>query len=482
MLFLTLFHLSLVIIFTLRILLRDDLEPNGRLAWFVVLIVVPYIGTALYIFFGENNIGRKFSNEYRTIFSQMRTHYPHLISHTQQDNDNIAIPYRPAFAYASSINGFHTLDGNRAELLQDAQTARERLEYDITNAKHSVDILYYIWLDDNTGKRVANAVISAAKRGVKCRIMVDGLGSRQFIHTPYWHEMQRAGAQVAIAFPINHPLKTIITSRLDLRNHRKITIIDDQILYCGSQNCADPEFRIKAKYAPWVDILLRFEGAVVEQMQLLFESDWLAATGTTLKNLHRSIKHANPMNAITDGFPAQVIGDGPTERHNSSPQLFSSLFNCAQQTLILSTPYFVPDVMTLESLCAAALRGVNVTLIFPQRNDSWVVSAASRSHYKRLLQSGVKIFEFQGGLLHAKTLTIDHHVSLIGSTNLDMRSFNLNYENNILLQDATVTAAIVERQQHYLQSAVQIQLDDVKRWRFYQRIWQNVIATIGPVL
>ncbi|MBE2895688.1 cardiolipin synthase [Pasteurellaceae bacterium HPA106] len=482
MLFLTLFHLSLVVIFTFRILLRDDLEPSARLAWFVVLMVLPYFGTALYILFGENNIGRKVSEEYHVIFTQMRQHYSHIIGDEQHDDSKIAIPYRPAFAYATSINGFYTLDGNRAELMPDAQTARTCLENDILNAKHSVDILYYIWLDDGTGKRVANAVISAAKRGVKCRVMVDGLGSRQFIRASYWQEMKHAGVQLAVAFPINHPLKTIITSRLDLRNHRKITLVDGKILYCGSQNCADPEFRIKAKYAPWVDILLRFEGAVVEQMQLLFESDWLTANRQPLPHTAHTVKKISTTSEYTTGFPAQVIGDGPTERHNSSPQLFSALFNCARQTIVLSTPYFVPDTMTIESICAAALRGVEVTLIFPQRNDSWVVSAASRSHYKRLLHAGVNIFEFQGGLLHAKTLTIDNKVSLIGSTNLDMRSFNLNYENNILLQDAATTNAIFERQQSYIQSAVQVTLDDVKQWRFYRRIWQNVIATVSPVL
>ncbi|MBV7387806.1 cardiolipin synthase [Pasteurellaceae bacterium TAE3-ERU1] len=481
MLILTLLHIALVFAFTLRILLRDDLEPSTRLAWFVVLVIVPYIGTALYLFFGENNIGRRFSTEYRTLFSQLREHYPTLISHQRQSENVIHEPYRPAFAYAASINGFHTLTGNHAELMADAHSARERLAQDILNAQHSVDILYYIWLDDTTGQRVADAVVACAQRGVKCRVMVDGLGSRLFVRSRHWQKMREAGAELAVALPINHPLKTIITSRLDLRNHRKITLIDGQILYCGSQNCADPEFRIKAKFAPWVDILLRFEGDVVKQMQLLFESDWLAARGEAFTPPSHTVP-VEPARAPDSGFPAQVIGDGPTERHNSSPQLFSTLFNCARAQIVLSTPYFVPDTMTIESLCAAALRGVDVTLIFPRRNDSWVVSAASRSHYKRLLQSGVRIFEFQGGLLHAKTLTIDTLVSLIGSTNLDMRSFNLNYENNILLQDAATSEAIFERQQAYLQSAVEVRLEDVAAWPFYRRIWQNVIATVSPVL
>ena len=473
-------HICLVTAFSIRILLRDDLEANSRLAWFVVLLLFPYFGTVIYWLFGENNISKRGTEKYRAVFAKMRNDYPRFISsiqqNKQQDEQPIKLPYRPAFTYAASINGFHTQLGNSAELMADADDARARLLSDIDNAQHNIDILYYIWLADHTGINVTNALIRAVQRGVRCRVMADGLGSRQFIKSDYWQQMKNAGVKLAVAFPINHPVKTILTSRLDLRNHRKITLIDNKIVYCGSQNCADPEFRIKARFAPWVDILLRFEGPVVTQMQLLFASDWSVATGEVLN------EKINPSTANPHGFPAQVVGDGPTERKDSCPQLFVTLFNNAQHSIILSTPYFVPDHTTIESLYAAAWRGVKVTLIFPQRNDSWVVSAASRSHYRRLLKAGVTIYEFRSGLLHAKTLTIDGKISYIGSTNLDLRSFNLNYENNILLQDSVTTAAIYQRQQDYINQSDLVTEQQVTTWPALHRIWQNIIATIGPVL
>ncbi|TNH08926.1 cardiolipin synthase [Testudinibacter sp. TR-2022] len=489
MLLLTL-HICLVVVFSIRILLRDDLEATSRLAWFVILIIFPYFGAGLYWLFGENNIGQAISKKYHAIFAEMRLNFPQLISTKQQNESQIDLPYRAAFAYAASINGFHTLPDNRAELMPDADQARARLLNDVEQAQHNIDILYYIWLADHTGIHLANALIRAAKRGVTCRVMVDGLGSRQFVRSSYWQQMQAAGVQLAIAFPIDHPLKTIITGRLDLRNHRKITLIDNKIVYCGSQNCADPEFRVKARFAPWVDILLRFEGAVVRQMQLLFTSDWLVATGkTALDELPSSKDSISDKDSIveqistnTSGFAAQVVGDGPTERKDSCPQLFVTLFHSAQHEIALSTPYFVPDHTTIEAICAAAWRGVKVSLIFPQRNDSWVVSAASRSHYYRLLQAGVAIYEFKNGLLHAKTLTIDGKVSYIGSTNLDLRSFNLNYENNILLQDNELTAAIYQRQQDYIAQSIAITQQQVGQWSVLRRIWQNIVATIGPIL
>jgi len=158
------------------------------------------------------------------------------------------------------------------------------------------------------------------------------------------------------------------------------------------------------------------------------------------------------------------------------------LFASAETELTISTPYFVPDATLLEALCAAAHRGVAVTLIYPRVNDSWIVSAASRSYYHRLLDAGCCIYEFKGGLLHAKTLTMDKCVSLVGSSNLDLRSFDLNYENNILLRDEAITMAIRERQQIYISRSEQVVLATVLAWPYYRRIWNNVIATIGPVL
>ena len=473
--FLVLIHILLVLSFTLRILLRDDLSPSARLAWFIVLNVLPYVGSAVYFLFGEIDLGQRADKRHNDVFDDIRNggaaHFgdPHGI-------DLIDQVYQPAFRYASSINGFHAVPGNRAALMSDAAETNRRLIEDIDAATDHVHVLYYIWLTDITGTDVAQALIRAAHRGVTCRAMADGLGSRALLKSPLWQEMEEAGVQLQAALPLDNPIHTLLTSRIDLRNHRKITVIDGRITYCGSRNSADPEFLVKAKYAPWVDIMLRFEGPIVTQNQILFLSDWMQATGERFETFQ-----INPPPA-TEGFPAQVMGDGPTERRGATPQLFATLLATVQDHLTLSTPYFVPDTTVLEALCAAAYRGVRVMLIFPKMNDSWIVAAASRSYYRKLLSAGCKIHEFKGGLLHAKTLTIDGRVTLIGSTNLDLRSFDLNYENNILLQDDAVTADVHNRQKSYIERSDPVGLSDVLAWPYHRRIWNNVIATIGPVL
>jgi cardiolipin synthase len=222
--------------------------------------------------------------------------------------------------------------------------------------------------------------------------------------------------------------------------------------------------------------MLRLQGPVVAQNQLLFASDWMQATGQSCDCIPLCASE------FPEGFPAAVMGTGPTERPGATPQLYVSLFCNAEHSLTLTTPYFVPDPTTLEALCAAALRGVRVTLIFPRRNDSWVVAAASHSYYHQLLDAGCLIYEYEPGLLHSKILTVDGQICLIGSSNLDLRSFDLNYENNILFQDAALTAAIDERQQCYIGQSKRVELPEVLVWPFYRRIWNNVIATLGPVL
>ena len=469
-------HVLLVLTFTARILLRDDLSPPARLAWFVVLNALPYFGTAVYFLFGEIDIGNRAHKRHNEIFDEINTKALEFMGDGASADRLIEPIYRPAFRYAGSINGFHTLEGNTAELMADGDATRARLVADIDSATSHVHVLYYIWLDDNTGRDVAEALIRAAQRGVTCRAMADGLGSRALIKSRLWQQMKMAGVQLAVALPFRNIIRTILTSRLDLRNHRKITVIDGRITYCGSRNSADPEFLPKAKYGPWVDIMLRFEGPVVAQNQLLFASDWMQATSESLDDIELK---AEP---IAGGFPAQAMGVGPTERRGATPQLFANLIASAETELTISTPYFVPDATLLESLCAAAHRGVVVTLIYPKMNDSWIVSAASRSYYRRLLEAGCVIHEFKGGLLHAKTLTLDGCISLIGSSNLDLRSFDLNYENNILLRDEAITKAIVERQQTYIGRSDEVALSTVLAWPYYRRIWNNVIATIGPVL
>lgn len=461
-----------------RAILRPHREPASRIAWVVVIAVLPFGGIIAYLLLGETNIGRRRVARMRKVHELLP-----LASQMQSipgaASAQIPLAYQHLFRIGHTVNGFDAVCGNEASILADSYASIESIVADIDAARLHVHIIFYIWLPDHSGLKVVAALRRAVARQVACRVMVDGLGSRSMIGSPHWQAMRIAGVEVATALPIGNPLLRPLLGRIDLRNHRKIVVIDDRITYCGSQNCADPEFLIKAKYAPWVDIMLRFEGPIARQNQHLFVSDWMGQVHEDISDLLR-LPVAAPV--VQPGFSAQVIGTGPTVRYSAMPEVFETLMYAARRELFITTPYFVPDESMLAALCTCARRGVATSIIFPARNDSWIVAAASRSYYAELLAAGVKIFEFQTGLLHSKSLSMDGEICLIGSANMDRRSFELNYENNILFYDAALSAQVRQRQESYLLLSVAVTAEMVARWSIGHRLLNNTVAMLGPVL
>jgi cardiolipin synthase len=472
-----LLHLLVELAVMARVLLRPNRQPASRIAWIVVIAALPVVGILSYLLFGETSIGRRRIARVHSVIEAM----PEFPAAMPGDEANLVanMPERHTnlFRVGQSISTFEPIGGNSASLPADSNAVIDAMVADIDAAEQHVHLLFYIWLTDSNGCKVVEALKRAAGRGVICRVMADDLGSRTMIHSPHWQAMQDAGVHVAVALPIGNPLLRPFRGRIDLRDHRKIVVIDACITYCGSQNCADPEFRVKPKYAPWVDIMMRFEGPIATQNQFLFARDWMTYADENLDELLRQ-----PISAPRPGFPAQVVASGPTARNSAMPEMFSSLMYAARRTLVITTPYYVPDESIQNALCAAAYRGVDTTIIFPARNDSWIVAAASRSYYADLLAAGVKIYEYQGGLLHTKSLTLDGEAALIGSANMDHRSFDLNYENNILFCDPALTAVMMQRQQEYIARSRPVEPKEVAAWPVTRRLWNNIIAMLGPVL
>ncbi len=303
-----------------RAILRPHREPASRVAWVVVIVVLPVVGIIAYILLGETNIGRRRVSRMCAVLAAM----PDVAKAPGMDAPNlqpkIPEPYAHLFRLGHSVNGFEPVGGNSARLLSDSNATIASMVADIDAAQDHVHLTVYIWLPDNNGLKVVEALKRAAARKVICRTMADGLGSRSMIASEHWKAMQEAGVQVATALAIGNPLLRPLRGRIDLRNHRKILVIDNRITYCGSQNCADPEFRIKAKFAPWVDAMMRFEGPIARQNQHLFASDWMAQVDDDLNDLLRQ-----PLPPADSGFTAQVIGTGPTVRNSAMPELFETL-------------------------------------------------------------------------------------------------------------------------------------------------------------
>lgn len=466
-----LLYILLTLAVMARILLRPNRVPASRVAWLVVVGAVPVVGIAAYLLLGEVNIGRGRVTRMRQVLARL----PGYVG--AGNDETVPEHYRNLFRLGHSVSGFWPVGGNSGRLLADSNATIDAMVADIDAAREHVHLLFYIWLADNNGCKVIEALKRAAARGVTCRVMVDDVGSRALVRSQHWQAMREAGIRTASGLAIGNPLFRVFVARLDLRNHRKIVVIDGRITYCGSQNCADPEFRVKARYAPWVDAMVRFEGPIAHQNQLLFAGDWMAGVREDLGDLL-----APPPSAADPAtMPAQVIGTGPTVRFSAMQEVFQSLLFAARREIVVTTPYYIPDDALQTALCATAYRGVDTTVIFPARNDSWIVGFASRSYYADLLAAGVKIYEYEGGLLHAKSLTIDGDLLLIGSANMDRRSLELNYENNILVYDPGLTEAMRTRQREYLERSREVTVGQVARWSMPRKLINNTVAILGPL-
>jgi cardiolipin synthase len=460
----------------IRAILRPHREPASRIAWAVVIIALPVAGVIAYLLLGEVRISLKRRLRGREIEAKL----PRPPGDGSLVETIDAGFYRAPFALGRSVNGLPPTSGNKVSLSADSNVAIEEMVDDIDSASETVHLSAYIWLADTNGLKIKDCLTRAANRGVTVRAMADALGSRLLIRSSHWRELAEAGVQVQVALPVGNPLWTFIRGRVDLRNHRKSLIVDNRIAWCGSQNFADPEFRIKPRYAPWVDVMTRWEGPVARHCQYLFVSDWIGDGGDDISGLLGEPWDSHDGHG--DGTIAQVIGTGPTVRYESMPSCFAELMHSARQELVITTPYFVPNDQVLFALTSAARRGVDTILMLPQRNDSLVVAGTSRSYYQDLVGAGVKLFEYRCGLLHAKTIVVDRKIGLIGSANLDRRSFELNFENNILFADGGFAAKLRARQMDYLGDSEPVTQEVVDGFGLAGRLWQNTLAMMSPIL
>lgn len=466
------FVIFLQLAFAIRALLRTGLTPSARLAWVTMIAALPGVGIVAYALFGEVRLERAKRERMREVRG--------LLAAAHGVTESATLPHgpaRPAFAAGVAISGFRPVGGNKLDLLPEGDAMMEDLYEAIAQARESVHVLFYIWLPDDTGTRMAKALMDAARRGVTCRVLVDDHGARRLIRSPLWTQMEGAGVALERAAPLGNPLISLLFQRIDLRNHRKIVVVDNRLSWVGSRNCADAAFAIKPRYAPWVDILARIEGPAVRQQQAVFLHDWMT-------------HHAEDLSALLAHVPddaqgdvcAQVIASGPDDIYTTPSDTLRAMIYAATETLLLTTPYYVPDQALHMAICSAAERGVSVRLILPARNDSWIVGAASESLYPDLLRAGVQIFLFKPGLIHSKIVTVDGAFGMIGTANLDHRSFDLNYENGLLVQDAAFIAALDARQESYIDRARQLDRADVAQWSSLRRLRNNTVALASPLL
>ncbi|MBB48881.1 MAG: cardiolipin synthase [Phycisphaerae bacterium] len=470
----------LLIDFAIRVLLitfvliRKSKQPQTALTWVILLMGLPILGFVLYGLFGEERFG--YFRKKRHAAAVKRVDMPGVHANSVAEN-RVALQMTSSqiASLAEQVSGSAPVSGNQITLLGDSERFVTMLSADIRAAEEEVHLLFFIYLDDAAGQMVADAMIEAAKKGVVCRLLVDAVGSKRFLRSKLVHTMREHGIEVVGALPVN-PIRMLF-SRLDLRNHRKIAVIDGQIGYTGSNNLAEAAFAIKPDFAPWVDCSIRIDGPATKELQILFIEDWHFETGKLPEvPLNRQPKNRE------QGLPVQIIATGPNFYNEATTQIVQACIHQASHELVLTTPYFVPDETTIKNLCVCARRGVQTTLVVPARNDSWMVAAASRSNYEPLLNAGVDIHEFNGGLLHAKTITIDREIGVVMSANLDRRSFNLNFECGGIIYDSDFAVQLRDLQQSYIERSGRIEEHEWLKRGLARRVGNTLAGFLSPIL
>jgi cardiolipin synthase len=461
-------HLAVV----LRAILLEGREPYSRAAWLLLLIALPGVGTVLYLLFGEPWISVGFRKRSRDAYEAL------LVDVDEKQGVACGSPTTAnAFRTCAAAARWPASAGNRASVAPEGDAAIDMVVTDIDAATRTVHLSFYIWLGDSNGTKVVEAVCRAARRGITCRIVADAIGSRRMVRSDQWRQMREAGARLCASLSVPFGLGFLAGHRTDLRNHRKIVVIDGDTTWCGSQNCADPAFLPKRKFAPWVDILIRYEGPVARQAERIFASAWTAETGEDM----RAVLAADRPSPMSDGIEAIAVGTGPLSPHATMTDIFIATLAAAHERAVITTPYFAPDPPLLDAIVATARRGVELTIVFPKRNDSRIVGAISRAYYPTLAKAGARIFEFRGGLLHAKTLVVDGRLALVGSSNMDRRSLDLNFENNVLFESRAVAEQVGEHQRRWLADAVEIDHDGVATRSLPRRFIDNLLTMAAPL-
>jgi cardiolipin synthase A/B len=447
-------------------------NPSSATAWLLVIFFEPLLAVPFYLLVGENRLPVRRTESYRRLSARLETTRQAFLAHPMTLVSDFPEEHRMTMRLTEKLTNMPIAGGNATDILTATDDVIDRLVADIDEAKHHVHLLYYIYADDETGRRVAEALGRAVVRGVKCRVLVDAVGSKKMLRG-LARRMHEWGVAIHEVLPVGIFRRRF--ARMDMRNHRKLAVIDGRLGYTGSQNIVNADYGHKD--LAWHDMTVRLRGPILLELQAVFLNDWVFTTNELLED-----EELFPDIERVGETLIQTLPSGPTFETENYQRLIVAAIHRAEKRVTITTPYLVPDLALLQALETAVLRGVHVTVIVPRRCDQILVGAASRSYYDLLLSRGVDIFLYEPGLLHAKTIRIDDSLSLIGSSNFDIRSFALNFEINMIFYGEKFTTQLQLEQENYLQSASQLTMAEWQRRPKWRRLGEDVARLFSPLL
>lgn len=446
----------ITVLSTAAMIIHEKRDPAKTSTWVLLLITLPILGLLLYIVFGQNRRKEKlFSRKEIQDIEQIE-----YLSHKQIIQFSNKTEIHDKLAEHASIitlllNNSKALltERNEVEIFQAGPLAFDSIIESLYSATSSIHFEFYIINNDKLGNRIKNILITKAREGVKVRVVFDDVGSWS-LPKRYVQELRSAGVEIYPFMEVRFPL---LTSRVNYRNHRKIVVVDGKVGFLGGMNIADRYIEGTRRLGQWYDTMLRIEGEAVHSLQVIFLIDWYFVTGNILKERDTYF----PKTDITNYHPLQIVTSGPDSDWASIMQAFFHAITRAHKHIYISTPYFIPNESILTALKTAALSGVDVRLVLPGKSDSTIVYWSSLSYVSELLDAGIKVYLYQNGFNHSKVMMIDSSLAMVGSANMDIRSFEDNFEVAAFIYDRQITLQLEE---NFLSNLVQCQVITPQSW------------------
>ena len=468
--FFLLFYVTVIVV-TMITVLMDNRQPSKTMAWLMVLVFLPVIGIVLYIFFGQNIRKERLISQRSLDKLTKQT----MFEYSEQRNLVIAEPYRMLVRLFANQSMSLPFKDNQTEIYTSGADFFLSLLRAIGSAKHHIHLVSYIFEDDALGNLIADALTDKAREGVEVRVIYDDVGCWQ-VPNAFWNRMRRAGIEVCAFMPVRFPA---FTSKINYRNHRKLCVVDGKVGFIGGMNIARRYVK-GTKKQRWKDTHLRIEGGAVYGIQRAFLIDWYFVSRILLTDACYYPDHST---GIRNDCIAQIVTSSPVSPWPDIMQGYVRILLEAKKYVYMESPYFLPTEPVLFAMRTAALAGVDVRLIIPLHSDARLVGLGSRSYLPEVLEAGVKVFFYRAGFNHSKLLVSDDSLSTCGSTNIDFRSFENNFESNVFFYDTKMAARFKKIFMEDQQKSVLItDIKDFEHRSFFVRLWESIVRLLSPLL
>lgn len=461
-------------IFSLSLIFIERKNPTTTWAWLLILLILPGFGFIIYLMFGQNLSRQRIFKEKIIKDRKQKKFFNEKYNYNENSHDGgERFSDLRRMNYKSSGSKYTT--NNSVKVYINGEYKFKQLIEDIQNAKSYIHMEYYIFRSDNLGKKIIKELTKKLNEGLEVRLLVDAMGSRSLIKK-HLKEYLRAGGKFSIFFPGILPH---INTRINYRNHRKIVVIDGKYGYVGGFNVGDEYINRDKEFGFWRDTHVRIQGDAVDDLNERFLLDWCHASG---EQINQYSKYISEKDDNIGDVGIQIITSGPDHKEEYIRNSYIKLINNAKTNVYVETPYLVPDEPILEALKISALSGVDVRIILPGKPDHFFMPWVASSYIGELLEAGVKIYHYNTGFIHSKTIVVDSLATSIGTANLDIRSFKLNFEVNALIYDDRIAKEYEKEVLKDIENSTEINLEIHNNRSLSLRIKESLVRLLSPIL